>query len=92
MARPRGGSYTEKNSIPVAFRLPIELAERAFDAAGGREHLAEWARALVAEALDGKAGPGALQTQGYREGKRQGWAAGNAALRAALKAAYETLK
>jgi len=79
MPRPRGGLYNERSSVVLALRVPNELAEKVYTAAGGQEHFAEWARALFAAAVAGKApGVGTLQAQGYQEGRRQGWAHGNA--------------
>jgi hypothetical protein len=77
----------------LAVRVPIPFAKRVYDAAGGQDRFAEWARVLFEAAVAGKApGPGALQAQGYQEGRRQGWSYANRVFRAALEQAAAELR
>jgi len=93
MPRRKSGDLTLAGSTVVTFRVPNDLLARTLTVAGGKEHLAEWARALFQAAVAGKApGLGTLQAQGYEEGKRQGWAHANKVFREALGVAVEKLK
>ena len=93
MPRPRGGSYTDEKSKPVAFRLPNELVAAAVDRAGGAENLNAWAREVIRRELQGRVqGLAPAQQQGFDEGKRQGWAHANKVFREALGVAVGKLK
>lgn len=93
MPRKPGGQYTAHSSVPIAFRLPNELFEKAVLRAGSKEALAEWARGVIRIELTGRPkGLSDAQLAGYEEGKRQGWAHANRLFREALKVAAEGLK
>ena len=93
MPRRKSGDLTLAGSTVVTFRVPNALLAQALTAAGGTKALlGEWARALFAAAVAGKApGTGTLQAQGYEEGKRQGWTHANAVFREALREATSKL-
>jgi hypothetical protein len=94
MARPRGGPHNERDSIVLGVRVPNELAEKIYTAAGAREgsQLAEWMRRALQAALGKAAGSSPAIVQGYEEGKRQGWSHANKLFREALGVAAAKLK
>jgi hypothetical protein len=96
MARSRGGSYTERDSVVLGFRIPLTVAEDIYRAAGADKGsaLAEWLRLAVQQALHRgmPLGRGGALAAGYEEGKRQGWAHANTIFREALGVAAAKLK
>jgi hypothetical protein len=92
MARPRGGPHNERNSTVLSIRVPNELAEAIYTAAGAREgsQLAAWLRWALQTGL-GKPMPPAM-VRGFEEGRRQGWVHANKIFHEALKVAAEKLK
>lgn len=93
MPRRKSGDLTLAGSTVVTFRVPNALLARVLTVVGGKEKLGEWARALFAAAVAGKApGAGTLQAQGYEEGKRQGWTRANEVFRAKLREAAAELE
>jgi len=77
------GPHSSDASVPVAVRLPNDMASAVFGAAGatGGPSLSEWLRNVIRRALGRRLDYDA----GYEEGKAAGWADANARFRAALK-------
>jgi len=97
MPRPPG-PHNERDSRPLAVRVPLELYDRIVKACGGEEAFKQnfpaWARRAFAAAVGSPRGGnlGDAQLSGFEEGRRQGWAHGNQVFRAALERAAKELK
>lgn len=96
MPRPRN-RHSRDVSHPVAVRLPLELVERMYRAAGvefgyteagriapGGPQLAEWHRNVIRRAV----GIPLDKKAGYEEGKMQGWSESQTQMRSALSGFY----
>jgi len=97
MPRPPG-PHNERDSRPLAVRVPLELYERIVAACGGPEtftlNFPAWARRAFSAAAGAPRGGNLSDAQlsGFEEGRRQGWAHANKVFRAALERAAKELK
>lgn len=97
MPRPPG-PHNERDSQPLAVRVPNELYDRIVAACGGAEtfkaNFPAWARRAFSAAVGSPRGGtlGGAQLDGFEEGRRQGWAHANRVFREALERAAKELK